>query len=78
MAKLPQAFYTRDNVVEISQDLLGKVLYTCTDGQLTAGIITETEAYAGETDKACHAYGGRRTKRTQTMYEVGGTVYVYL
>ena len=40
--------------------------------------ITETEAYVGAIDKACHAYGGRYTERTRTLYAAPGTVYVYL
>lgn len=42
------------------------------------GIITETEAYMGVHDRASHAYGGRRTERTETMYMDGGHAYVYL
>lgn len=76
--KLKRDFYTRTNVVKISMDLLGKVLFTKINGVITAGIITETEAYAGVTDKASHAYGGRRTERTEVMYSEGGTAYVYL
>jgi DNA-3-methyladenine glycosylase len=76
--KLPQSFYRRKDVVKIAKDLLGKVLYTKINGQVTAGIITETEAYAGITDRASHAYGGRRTKRTEIMYSSGGSAYVYL
>jgi DNA-3-methyladenine glycosylase len=71
-------FYLRDDVVRISRDLLGKVLCTKVNGKLTKAIITETEAYAGVTDKASHAYGDRRTKRTEPMYGPGGTAYVYL
>ena len=76
--KLGSAFYRSSNVVGISRDLLGKVLCTKIDGVLTEAVITETEAYAGETDKASHAYGGRRTKRTEPMYAAGGLAYVYL
>ena len=76
--KLPLDFYKRDNVVQIAQELLGKVLYTKFNGTLTAGIITETEAYAGITDRASHAYNNRRTKRTEFMYAEGGVAYVYL
>jgi DNA-3-methyladenine glycosylase len=76
--KLQEKFYLRDNVVEISRDLLGKVLSTKLDGVLTQAVITETEAYAGVTDKASHAYGGRRTKRTEPMFGRGGIAYVYL
>ena len=78
MSKLPADFYQREDVLTISQDLLGKVLCTQFDGNLTSGIIVETEAYAGIIDRASHAYGGRRTKRTKTMYAPGGTAYVYL
>ena len=76
--KLAADFYFRDNVVEISRDLLGKVLCTCIDGALTSVAITETEAYAGVTDKASHAYGDRQTRRTEPIYGPGGHAYVYL
>jgi DNA-3-methyladenine glycosylase len=76
--KLPRSFYLRDDVVQIAKDLLGKYLFTRVDGTLTGGIITETEAYAGVIDRASHAFGGRRTARTETMYAKGGTAYVYL
>lgn len=75
---LGSTFYRRHDVVGISQDLLGKVLCTKIGGVLTAAVITETEAYAGETDRASHACGGRRTKRTEPMYAAGGLAYVYL
>ena len=78
MSKLSADFYQRDDVLLISQELLGKVICTNFHGKLTSGIIVETEAYAGVTDKASHAYGGRRTKRTETMYAKGGSAYVYL
>jgi len=78
MSKLPVDFYQGDDVLLISRELLGKVLCTNFHGKLTSGIIVETEAYAGVTDKASHAYGGRRTKRTETMYAKGGSAYVYL
>lgn len=76
--KLTRDFYAGDDVVEISRQLLGKVLCTRIGGTLTTAVITETEAYAGTTDKANHAYGGRRTKRTEPMYGPGGIAYVYL
>lgn len=76
--KLPESFYSRADVVLIAKKLLGKVLVTEIDGIRTAGMITETEAYAGETDKASHAHGGRRTRRTEVMYMHGGAAYVYL
>lgn len=75
---LPASYYQNANVVEIARDLLGKTLSTRIDNKLTAGIITETEAYAGVIDKAAHSYGGRRTQRTETMYSKGGVSYVFL
>ena len=78
MCKLSADFYQREDVLLISRELLGKVLCTNFHGKLTSGIIVETEAYSGVTDKASHAYGGRRTKRTETMYAKGGSAYVYL
>ncbi|MDR0294782.1 MAG: DNA-3-methyladenine glycosylase [Prevotellaceae bacterium] len=78
MPKLSQSFYTRKDVVKISKELLGKVLCSCIDGRLTEAVIVETEAYAGVTDKASHAYGGRRTKRTEVMFWQGGCAYIYL
>ncbi len=76
--KLPLNFYLRNDVVEVSQDLLGKVLCSNRNGQITKAVITEPEAYAAINDKASHAYGGRRTDRTEPMYGQGGTAYVYL
>ena len=68
----------RDDVVQISKDLLGKELFTRMNGVLTSGLITETEAYAGVADRASHAYNNRRTSRTEVMYAQGGTAYIYL
>lgn len=76
--KLDRAFYIRSSVTQIAKELLGKVIYTRFDNQLTGGIITETEAYEGVTDKASHAYNNRRTERTEIMYSTGGVAYVYL
>lgn len=76
--KLETGYYLNEDVVALAKDLLGKVLYTKVDDQITAGIIVETEAYFGVKDKASHAYGGRRTNRTETMYARGGVAYVYL
>jgi DNA-3-methyladenine glycosylase len=76
--KLQPAYYLNQDVIFLAQDLLGKVLFTQINGEVTAGIIVETEAYFGVQDKASHAYGGRRTNRTETMYSEGGISYVYL
>lgn len=74
----PLPFYLQPDVVQIARDLMGKHLVTNMEGVISSGIICETEAYAGTTDKASHAFGGRRTKRTEIMYARGGTAYVYL
>ena len=78
MSKIPLSFYQREDVVQISRELLGKYLFTRIDGVVSGGLIVETEAYNGRTDKACHAYGGRRTQRTEIIYHAGGVAYVYL
>jgi DNA-3-methyladenine glycosylase len=75
---LNESFYTRNNVVKIAKELLGKLIVTYFDEQLTAARITETEAYNGIVDKASHAYNNRRTNRTEIMYANGGAAYVYL
>ncbi len=76
--KLPREFYTRADVLAVARDLLGCLLVVpAPDGRRISGIIVETEAYRGPEDRASHAYGGRRTRRTETMYQVGGTAYVY-
>jgi DNA-3-methyladenine glycosylase len=76
--RLGRAFFTNSNVLEVAQALLGKVICTQIDGVYCEAMITETEAYAGKNDKACHAHLGRFTKRTATMYEIGGISYIYL
>ena len=76
--KLPLSYYSNKDVLFLARDLLGKVLFTDINGNRTAGIIVETEAYNGVMDKASHAYGGRRTDRTEILYDHGGVSYVYL
>ena len=76
--KLPHEFYTRANVLTVARDLLGKLLVVpAADGRRVSGMIVEVEAYRGPEDRASHAYGGRRTRRTETMYGEGGVAYVY-
>ena len=76
--KLAPQFYTRGNVVQIAKELIGKILVTNFNGIITSGRIVETEAYNGINDKASHAYGSRRTARTEVFYNEGGVAYVYL
>jgi DNA-3-methyladenine glycosylase len=75
--KLGREFYLRD-ALTVARDLLGKRLVVPSEGgERVAGVVVETEAYAGPEDKASHARGGRRTARTETMYARGGRAYVY-
>lgn len=69
-------FYNR-SALDVAQDLLGKILVREVDGKILKGKIVETEAYIGSIDKACHAYNGRRTKRTEILYEDPGVSYIY-
>lgn len=78
MKKLTKAFYERDDILQIAKELLGKILVTKWKGTFTSGRIVEVEAYMGITDKASHAFGGRRTNRNEIMYADGGVAYVYL
>lgn len=78
MSLLPSSFFLSDDVVTLSQTLLGKFIVTHFQGQTTSGMIIETEAYKGIEDKASHAYNNRRTARTETMFQKGGISYIYL
>lgn len=78
MKQIDIDFFARTDVVQISQELVGKILSTKINGLITKGLITETEAYAGVTDQASHAYGGKRTARTEVMFGEPGISYVYL
>jgi DNA-3-methyladenine glycosylase len=75
---LPTEWYLQDDVVTLARELLGKLVLTTLEGTPTAAFITETEAYRGPEDRASHAWGGRRTARTEVMYQPGGVAYVYL
>ncbi|PZX59466.1 DNA-3-methyladenine glycosylase [Hydrotalea sandarakina] len=78
MQVLPLSFYWDMHVTDVAKSLLGKLLITNFHQQLTIGRIVETEAYNGVEDRASHAFGGRYTPRTKTMYAQGGCAYVYL
>lgn len=77
MTKLNRDFYSRDTLT-VAKELLGKVLVHDTGEMILKGKIVETEAYLGLSDKAAHSYGGKRTKRLETMYGPPGTAYVYM
>lgn len=74
--RLPREFFMTDALV-LSQALLGKIMVHRTPYGTVRGIITETEAYMGVEDKGSHTYMGRRTERTEPMFHIGGTSYVY-
>ncbi|AOY44004.1 MULTISPECIES: DNA-3-methyladenine glycosylase [Psychrobacter] len=79
---LESDWFTRPTCV-VAADLIGKVIcrqLTDSDGQQKTlrMRISETEAYIGQDDPACHSHAGTRTARTEIMYEQGGVFYVYL
>ncbi|TLX73087.1 DNA-3-methyladenine glycosylase [Labilibacter sediminis] len=74
--RLSKEFF-KQNALDLAPQLLGKYIVKNTDGKIEKFMITETEAYCGEEDLACHASKGR-TKRTEVMYEEGGKVYTYI
>ncbi len=76
LKRLPRDFYRR-RALELAPMLLGMILVHDTPDGLTAGRITESEAYEGPEDRACHAFGGRRTTRTKVMFGPPGFAYVY-
>jgi len=76
--KLGLSFYDRKDVVLIARELLGKILNTQFDDVHCSGRIVETEAYRGVRDRASHAFGGKRTTRSEDLYGEPGTVYVYI
>ena len=77
MAILPQSFFAGDTV-ETARALVGKYLVRRYGGRTLCVRLTETEAYVGRVDKACHAYNYRKTARTQTLFAPPGTAYIYL
>lgn len=78
MTPLPAKFYARPTA-EVARSLLGHILVSDVGGarRRTAGRIVEVEAYVGPHDPACHAFGHRRTPRTEQLYAAAGTAYVY-
>ncbi len=75
--KLVDSSFFEVGAVEMAKLLLGKYLRHNTSKGLLLARITETEAYAGITDRGSHAYAGRRTSRNEAMYAAPGTIYVY-
>lgn len=73
--RLTRDFFARATV-DVARDLLGHRLVHAMGGQRLSGVVSETEAYVGEGDLACHAKAGR-TARTVVMYGPPGYAYVY-
>ncbi|MCL4113881.1 UNVERIFIED_CONTAM: hypothetical protein GTU68_028218 [Idotea baltica] len=75
---LPKSYYQSSNVLALARDLLGKTIVTQFEGSRTSARIVETEAYRAPEDRGSHAFGNKRTPRTETMFEEGGIAYIYL
>ncbi len=75
--KLGYGFFGK-NAIEVARHLVGCYLVRWIDGEKIVCKIVETEAYPGPKDKGCHAYGNKRTRRTEAMFRRGGHAYVYL
>lgn len=70
-------FYTTDTIT-LAKNLIGKWIITNIDGIERSAQISETEAYLGVNDSACHTYLNKHSSRTDPMYQQGGTIYIYL
>jgi DNA-3-methyladenine glycosylase len=75
--KLTRNFYTKPTL-EVARNLLGKYIIREVSNKELAGKIIETEAYIGPQDRASHAFGGKKTRRNQAEYFIGGHIYIYL
>ena len=70
--------FFKTDTITLAQNLIGKWIETKINGQIVQAQISETEAYLGVEDSACHSYKNKRTNRTEPMYQGGGTIYIYL
>ena len=70
-------FFTTDTIT-LAKKLIGKWIQTNINGKVVRVQIAETEAYLGVNDSACHTYNGKRTTRTEPMWQKGGTLYIYI
>ena len=78
MKKINDERFFQADTITLAKNLIGKHIITNMDGKMIQAQITETEAYLGEIDSACHTYNGKRTKRVEPMWQDGGTIYIYL
>lgn len=77
MPRLERKFFSRDTIL-VAKEMLGKHIVRKFGNKNIVGKIVEVEAYIGPEDRASHAYKGRRTKRNEAEYLVGGHIYIYL
>lgn len=75
--RIERSFFINDTL-SVAKGLLGKFILRKYRGRIVAGKIVETEAYIGPKDKASHAYLGKKTKRNQAEFLIGGHIYIYL
>ena len=73
---LDRSFF-KQNILDLSKNLLGKIVVRKTKEGIVKCRIVETEAYCGVIDKACHAYAGKKTDKTKWMFAEGGHVYIF-
>lgn len=78
MKKIDDIKFFQCDTTLLAKKLIGKWIKTTIDGEERLAQITETESYLGLNDSACHTYKGKRTARTEPMWQCGGTIYVYL
>ncbi|EMK2497231.1 DNA-3-methyladenine glycosylase, partial [Listeria monocytogenes] len=74
---ITNAFFENKTTIELARDILGmRLVHQTTNGKLS-GLIVETEAYLGATDRAAHSFQNLRTKRTEVMFSSPGRIYMY-
>ena len=78
MKEIKDVNFFKTDTISLAKNLIGKWIETNIDGQIRIAQISETEAYLGIGDSACHSYKGKLTERTKPMWEEGGTIYIYL
>ena len=78
MKKINNIDFFKTDTITLAKKLIGKWIETNIDGEVIKAQISETEAYLGVEDSACHSYKGKRTLRNEPMWQEAGTIYVYL
>ena len=70
--------FFKTDTISLAKNLIGKWIVTNINGKVVKAQISETEAYLGINDSACHSYKGKKTNRNEPMWQQGGTIYIYL